>query len=335
MGRKLSYKAIIAREYIQKFSNASTNSIARMLIRDYPIDFDNFEQARGIVRHQRGEIKTHTVKNPIQIRSEETKKKFMIKQTDLPQSDYSKVETFVIPKGQNNILILSDIHFPYQDNQALELALNYGLENKVNTIYLNGDILDFYQCSRFTKDRRLRDMAGELEMGRNFLKMLQETFKCPIYYKIGNHEKRYEDYLMIKAPELLGIDDFKLEQLLRMREYGVTLIKDKQMAKAGKLPILHGHEWFGGFAPPVNPARGLFLKAKESCLVGHHHRTSEHTEKTLSGEVTTTWSTGCLCGLEPEYAPYNNYNHGFAHIKVDKNGNYELKNIRIINYKIV
>jgi hypothetical protein len=183
--------------------------------------------------------------------------------------------------------------------------------------------------------KELQDMAGELEMGRNFLKMLQETFKCPIYYKIGNHEKRYEDYLMIKAPELLGIDDFKLEQLLRMREYGVTLVKDKQMAMAGKLPILHGHEWFGGFAPPVNPARGLFLKAKESCLVGHHHRTSEHTEKTLSGEVTTTWSTGCLCGLEPEYAPYNNYNHGFAHIKIDKSGNYELKNIRIINYKIV
>ena len=116
MGRKLSYKAIIAREYIQKFSNASTNSIARMLIRDYPIDFDNFEQARGIVRHQRGEIRTHTVKNPIQIRSEETKKKFMIKQTDLPQSDYSKVETFVIPKGQNNILLCSRSRCAWKNN---------------------------------------------------------------------------------------------------------------------------------------------------------------------------------------------------------------------------
>jgi Mlc titration factor MtfA (ptsG expression regulator) len=140
---------------------------------------------------------------------------------------------------------------------------------------------------------------------------------------------------MLKAPELLGVDDFKLEQLLRFREFGVTLVKDKQIAMAGKLPILHGHEWYGGFAPPVNPARGLFLKAKESALVGHHHRTSEHTEKTLSGEVLTTWSTGCLCGLEPEYAPYNNYNHGFAHVKVASDGNYELKNIRIINYKIV
>lgn len=330
-----TYKAEITKEYIFKFSQASTMAIARMLVQDHPIDFPSVEQARGNVRRYRGEMKYKNKNVAVQIRSEETKKQFMSKKFELPETDYSKIEPFIIPKGQNNILILSDIHFPYQDNEALQLALNYGVENKVNAVYLNGDILDFYQCSRFTKDRRLRDMAGELEMGRAFLKMVQAKFKCPIYYKIGNHEKRYEDYLMIKAPELLGIDDFKLEQLLRMREFGVTLIKDKQMALAGKLPILHGHEWFGGFAPPVNPARGLFLKAKESAIVGHHHRTSEHTEKTLSGEVTTTWSTGCLCGLEPEYAPYNNYNHGFAHVKVDKDGSYELKNLRIINYKIV
>jgi len=329
-----TYKAEIAKEYILKYSQASTMAISRLLVENHPIDFSNTEQARAMVRYFRNETHKKT-KNPIQIRSAETKKQFMSKTFDLPETDYSKIEPFIIPKGQNNILILSDIHFPYQDNEALQLALNYGLENKVNAIYLNGDILDFYQCSRFTKDRRLRDMAGELEMGRSFLKMLQAKFKCPIYYKIGNHEKRYEDYLMIKAPELLGIDDFKLEQLLRMREFGVTLVKDKQMAMAGKLPILHGHEWFGGFAPPVNPARGLFLKAKESCIVGHHHRTSEHTEKTLGGEVTTTWSTGCLCGLEPEYAPYNNYNHGFAHVKIGDKGSYELKNLRIINYKIV
>jgi len=331
-----TYKKDIVISYLSKFPKASTMAISRMVYNENKLDFDSVDQARGIVRRYRGEagVNNSTVTN-VSTRTTETKKQFMKKTIELPESDYEKCEPFIIPKGQNNILILSDIHFPYQDNKALELALNYGLENKVNAVYLNGDIADFYQCSRFTKDRRLRDMAGELEIVRNFLKQLQELFKCPIYYKIGNHEKRYEDYLMIKAPELLGIDDFKLEQLLRFREFGVTLVKDKQMALAGKLPILHGHEWFGGFAPPVNPARGLFMKAKESCIVGHHHRTSEHTEKSLSGDVTTTWSTGCLCGLEPEYAPYNNYNHGFAHVKVGKDGNYELKNIRIINYKIV
>jgi len=329
-----TYKKDIVLEYLGKFPNSATMSLSRLILKENPLDFTTLENVRNLVRTYRGERGKNSSKVSIVGRRDEQQRKDAIARK-LPESDYQKCEPFIIPKGQNNILILSDIHFPYQDNKALELAINYGIENKVNAIYLNGDTLDFYQCSRFTKDRRLRDMAGELQMGREFLKLLQDTFKCPIYFKIGNHEKRYEDYLMIKAPELLGIDDFKLEQLLRFREFGVTLVKDKQMALAGKLPILHGHEWYGGFAPPVNPARGLFLKAKESAIVGHHHRTSEHTEKTLGGDVTTTWSTGCLCGLEPEYAPYNNYNHGFAHVVVGKDGNYQLKNMRIINYKIV
>jgi len=329
------YFSDIVIKYIEKFPNGTTHAIARLILKENPLDFNNFEQVRGLVRNYRGENSKGLQKTVVQNRTDLQRKLAMSKKYELPESDYQKLEPFIIPKGQNNILILSDIHLPYQDNKALELAINYGIENNVNCVYLNGDTIDMYQASRFIKDRLLRDLAGELEMTRNFLKTLQDTFKCPIYFKIGNHEVRWEHFLMLKAPELLGIDDFKLEQILRFREYGVTLVKDKQMAMAGKLPILHGHEWFGGFAPPVNPARGLFLKAKESCIVGHHHRTSEHTEKSLSGEVTTTWSTGCLCGLEPEYAPFNNYNHGFAHIKVSKDGNYELKNIRIIDYKIV
>ena len=330
-----TYKKDIILSYLQKFPKATTMAISRMIFFENPLDFTTLEGVRGCVRQYRCETKKVSKVSPTAVRTPEEKKQAMRRLSELPETDYQKTEPFIIPKGQNNILVLSDIHLPYQDNEALTLALNYGIENKVNAVYLNGDTIDMYQASRFTKDRRLRDLAGELQICRDFLKMLQDMFKCPIYFKIGNHEARWEHFLMLKAPELLGIDDFKLEQILRFREFGVTLVKDKQIAMAGKLPILHGHEWHGGFAPPVNPARGLFLKAKESALVGHHHRTSEHTEKTLSGNVVTTWSTGCLCGLEPEYAPYNNYNHGFAHVKVGKDGNYELKNIRIINYKIV
>ena len=327
-----TYKRQIALDLITKLPNASTMSLARILLKENPLDFDTLDNARSMIRYYRLESSRQSKTVSSGVRDEKTKKQFTMK---LPESDYQKIEPFIIPKGQNNILVLSDIHLPYQDNKALQLAIDYGIEHKVNAVYLNGDTIDMYQASRFIKDRRLRDLAGELEITRDFLKQLQETFNCPIYFKIGNHEARWEHYLMLKAPELLGVDDFKLEQILRLREFGATLIKDKQISYAGKLPILHGHEWYGGFAPPVNPARGLFLKAKESAIVGHHHRTSEHTEKTLSGDVTTTWSTGCLCGLEPEYAPYNNYNYGFAHIKVQKDGNYHVKNIRIINYKIV
>lgn len=330
-----TYKKKLAVNLIAKMPTASTMALARILYKENPLDYSSLDACRTSIRYYRGEKSNHKPMEKVGERTEQQKKEMMSKSFSLPESDYEATKPFLIPKGQNNILVLSDIHIPYQDNKALELALQYGIDNNVNAVYLNGDTIDMYQGSRFIKDRRLRDLAGELELTRQFLKTLQDTFKCPIYFKIGNHEKRWEDFLKLKAPELLGIEDFKLEQILRFREFGVTLIRDRQIGYAGKLPILHGHEWFAGFAPPVNPARGLFLKAKESCLIGHHHTTSEHTEKSLGGKITTCWSTGCLSGLEPEYNPFNKYNHGFAHVKTDKAGNFEVKNIRIIDYKIV
>lgn len=329
--KKVTYKGEIVREYLLKFPHASTNAISRLLVEDYPIDFNSIESARGIVRSHRGEL-NNSVKQTTSERTIKEKKQFMTKNFELPESDYEKQSEVIVPN--KNILFLSDIHFPYQNNDALKLAIDYGKSEKIDCVYLNGDTIDMYMLSRFIKDRRLRNIADELEMTRNFLKNLQDHFQAPIYYKIGNHEDRWQNFLKLQAPELLGIPDFELSTILRFGEAGVQEVKSKQIAKAGKLPLLHGHEFFSGFAPPVNPARGLYMKAKESSIIGHHHRTSEHTEVSLSGTVTTTWSVGCLCGLQPEYMPFNSWNNGFAHILVEKNGDYEVNNLRIVENKI-
>lgn len=335
-GRPLSYKSKIVIEYLEIYPKATTNAIARMLHSDYPIDFPNFDSARYHVRNHRGEFGRglKSIDTSKHHRTHKERKQAMA-HFNLPESDYEKVKPFVIPKGNNNILMLSDVHIPYQDNKALELALEYGLKQKVNAIYLNGDTMDCYMISRFIKDRRMRNIESELELTREFLSTLQSTFNCPIYFKIGNHEERWENFLKLNAPELFGIPDFELRNVLRFGQYGVQEIKSKQFTYAGKLPLLHGHEFGFSIFSPVNAARGLFLRAKESAVIGHHHQTSEHTEKNLTGDITTTWSVGALCGLEPEYMPFNKWNHGFAHIRVKDNGNYTVDNLRIINYKIV
>ena len=85
--------------------------------------------------------------------------------------------------------------------------------------------MDCYQISRFIKDRRMRDMSEELEDVRNFLKELKKSFNVPIYYKIGNHEDRWENFLRLQAPELLGIADFELRNVLRFNEIGIQEVK--------------------------------------------------------------------------------------------------------------
>jgi len=109
-----SLKAKIAKEYLLAYPTTPTLAIAKMLLNDNPKVFTTLDDARGAVRYHRDE---HGSKNKkaISMRTEDEKKQSQ-GWNKLPDSDYVKVEDYVIPKGNNRVLILSDIQFPYQDN---------------------------------------------------------------------------------------------------------------------------------------------------------------------------------------------------------------------------
>lgn len=253
---------------------------------------------------------------------------------NLPKSFENSFEPFYLPKTNKSILIFSDIHVPFHSIDALTCAIQYGRKNKVDAILLNGDTLDFYKLSRFTVDPLKIDFIKEIEYAKQFLISLKKAMpKAKIYFKVGNHEERLENYLKMKAPELWGIKDFTLDSMLEFGRLGIEIIKDKRIVYAGKMPILHGHEIRLG-AGTVSAARSLALKTKCSAIVSHLHQTSQHTETRLDGKVLSTWSTGCMCELHPEYAPINKWNNGFLHLMLDDNGNYNVENFKIINGKL-
>ena len=158
----------------------------------------------------------------------------------LPASRESVYSAFKLPKTANDILLLSDIHVPYHNIEALTLALKYGMEHQVNTIILNGDLIDFYAISRFEKDPRKRDLAHEVNTCREFLTTLRKLFPTQeIYFKCGNHDVRFEHYIMRQAPDLLGLGEYNLQTLLQLEQHRITFIPDKQIIHAGQLTILH------------------------------------------------------------------------------------------------
>jgi len=328
------FKHEIIREYLLRFPNHADLTMARKIYADNPTIWSNVETIRGAIRGIKGKKQT---KSDYKDRSMFVEPTFNYNPYKLPDSEEKIREPYILPKADNNILLISDLHIPYHNISAITAALKYGQEVKVNTIIINGDLIDFYQMSRFEKDPRKRSIKFEFDSTKAFLVILREAFpNAQIYWLKGNHDVRYEHWLMSKAPEVFDDPYYKLEERLRLNEQGIMLINDKTLVKAGKLNIHHGHLFFRGFMAPVNSARGLFMKAKESTICGHVHKISEHTETNLSGELTTCWSTGCLCELSPDYAPFaNNYAHGFAHIKVEEDRNYSVKNFRIINGKIL
>lgn len=251
---------------------------------------------------------------------------------NLPKSE----ETSYLPYKVDGkkILILSDIHIPYHSIEALTAAFDYAKKEKPDTIILNGDTLDFYSLSRFMKDPRKRDFAYELAVFKEFMDALKRTFSSKIVYKLGNHCVRYEHYLMMKAHELVGVEEFEFANILKARAEGIEIVGDKTIMKAGSLNIIHGHEFGNGVFSPVNIARGLYMKGKTSAIQGHNHQSSEHTESDMNGKVVTTWSLGCLSELHPAYMPLNKWNHGFAIVSVDGD-DFEVQNKRIFKGKVL
>ncbi len=236
--------------------------------------------------------------------------------------------------GPIRALVLSDIHLPYHDKRALNIALKKGEKDKVNFILLNGDTFDFYGISRWEKDPRKRDFPGEIQIGKDFLAHLRSRFpKAKIVFKWGNHDERWDIHFKQKAPELLGIPEFELESIFQFDRLKIQSVKEMRPIKLGELHIIHGHEYRFPIANPVNAARGFFLRTGLSCIGGHLHQTSQHSQKRMDDHVVTCWSTGCLCDLHPDYAPLNQWNHGFARVDIDKNGAYDVRNLRIIHGK--
>lgn len=234
-------------------------------------------------------------------------------------------------------LFLCDLHIPYHDGQALRAALRYGQMWGPERIVLNGDIADFFSVSFWEKDPRKRNLSKEIKDVRQFLEVLRKMFpKAEIIFKPGNHEERWERYLSVKAPELLGMSEFQLENVLHFEKHRIKMVGNRQPMRIGDhLHVIHGHEFERqSIGVPVNAARKFYMQGKVIAIGGHLHHTSEHVEKGMDGKVVSCWSMGCLADLHPDYAPLNKWNHGFATVEFHRD-QFRVDNIKIIKGKVV
>ena len=250
----------------------------------------------------------------------------------LEEGEY-EIRTPYLIKGERNILVISDIHIPYHVRPVLMLALETCRD--VDTIILNGDIVDFYACSFWDKRPDKTLLKREIEMGWNFFDGLRKMFpSAEIIFKSGNHEFRFERYICQKAPAFFGMDSFAIPEILKLKDYGISYVSDKQMIKAGDLTIIHGHE-IRMTLGAVNVARTLYLKANANIMFGDRHVSQEYFQRDIHGKVRGAWAVGCLCDLSPDYAPVNNWNHGFARVQLNSDNSFSVDNKKIILGKVL
>jgi len=305
-----------------------TMTLAKKLVKSDGELFQSVEVARSCVRRVRGENGTENRKHHKNVGGKR-RVNTPIGNIVPPSDSQPQITTPVNLKLKGHGTIISDLHMPYHSEEAVEAALEHSYKNnKMDWILINGDLIDFYQASRWNRNPKARDVEGEIGIAREFLVGLTKHYKRVIL-KVANHEARLDNYVYANAPVLAGLRCLTLPELLGTEEHGIQFVGAQQIMHVGKhLTILHGHELASSANNPVNPARGVFMRAKDNAIISHHHKPSEHVENTIRGKVISTFSLGCLCDLRPPYAPVNGYVHGFANMYVEGN-DFEVDNYRI------
>jgi len=330
----MSLKVDLARKYRKKHGmDMPTLKLARIMYNDHKLTFTDVEDARNKLRYIAGKRGAKEATNKVESEFFE-KEERPRNPYKLPESDETVYDPFIL-KNHKRIAIFCDPHAPYHSVQAITAALAYCKKDKVDALLINGDGWDFHGISHFMTDPSKKKFHEEIQIGADLFNRMRQVLDVPLYYKLGNHCERYQHFLWQKAKEIIGLDEFKLEEIIEKRIPGTVVISGKTIIKANDLNIVHGHEFASSIMSPVNIARGLYLRAKANTICGHHHRSSEHTEQDINGKMITTWSIGCMSELHPQYMPINSWNHGFAIVDLFGDKDFEVRNKRIWKGKIL
>ena len=322
----------IIKSYLDQYPNLANMTLAKKIYNENKIKFTTLEYVRERIRYYRGACglkKLQTLKTDKYLNQEKLEKKY-----NLPKSIKQKYKPYKIIGNRG--LIFADVHIPFQNNDAIETMFNYTINKNLDFIIILGDLIDCFDISSFNKEPNKVRLRKEIELAKKFLQELTRIYpKAKIYYKFGNHCKRYDTYLINHAPELYDISEIKLNVLLDLYNLGINYIEEERYIDLMGLYLLHGHEMKRSIINPINAARGLYLRTKTTSLVAHFHQKSEHPAKTISGKIQTCWSIGCLCQLNPKWLPINDWENGFALYERYDHNYWGIDNKKIIKNRVV
>jgi predicted phosphodiesterase len=317
----------LLREFLDSHPDLPSRTAARIAYRDYPTMWTTQDACLTMVRKLRGASGTESRKNQ---KCSSTKALPGIGMPT-PFKEFEHPEFFNV-NDKGRVLILADVHIPYHDPKALEAAVKYGKSNKVSTVLLLGDALDFHGISKFEESPEKRNLSKELTKYREFFTWLRQEFpKARIIFKEGNHEERYNLFMIKKAYELLGVEQFSLTKVLDLEKRGIEHVNERRKIMLGKLMAVHGHEL--KLTSGQLPARNLYNKMTCNVIAGHVHKTSTSTTTTALGHRITTQTIGTLGKLRRDYAVINQWDQSFGEVDVSNGGAWELRVKKVIDGK--
>lgn len=213
------------------------------------------------------------------------------------------------------ILYYSDIHGnDHQNHAAVERMLDHMASEEWDHVIDGGDRIDAYSVSRYDKDpKRIGSLPAELAWSREFSKQVEaRAGSATLHFTRGNHEQRIPDYLRRKAPELEGLAELSLQNLMGLDGWNVH---GREGVVINGMRFYHGDYTAKGAGNSVRKALDALW---QSVVQGHCHRqaivrTRKHTE-------FVGVEAGCLCSMDPEYMAHPDWQTGWVSLLLEPNG---------------
>lgn len=258
-----------------------------------------------------------------------------------------KLTDGILESTSRKILCLSDIHFPF----ALEDELKRALEDHsdADIVVLNGDILDGYIYSTFSKAKRIAALKEYLA-AFELVKICSENFKNVVIVS-GNHDSRPAKALasagfekeesQVLRPDLLA----RIANGEMLNESGELVEKlnfsnvhyqqyDSWYVRVGKTIFAHPSGYKGGPGGTAQKLYDYFIKRMssesfDSIVVGHTHKIYKGVfcNKLLIEQ-------GAMCDRQPYQHKCNlrflHAMNGYAVIHQDQHGNTDFNKSHVV-----
>lgn len=241
----------------------------------------------------------------------------------------------------NRILCLSDFHFPY--NLPKEILSDY--VGRVDTLVLNGDLLDQQSISKFSKNFRISPMEEMIGCRQYLIDLIEYICPHKVIINKGNHEERFGNYLAknidCELKELMpqtaldyivddGFNHYDKRAGIKQHYSPIKEMFDNIEIEytgnwwcvVGKAVIAHPLTYSASMLKTSEKAVNYFYRQNidfDTCVLGHTHKLGSY----IQGNVHM-FEQGCLCRTEEmTYADgYLSYpqQKGFLYLCQDGNG---------------
>lgn len=240
----------------------------------------------------------------------------------------------VFKKAAYQYLVVSDLHAPAHDPNAIDVVTQIGQAADVDELVVAGDFFDCHSLSKYvpTADRPIR-WVDERAEAVPVLAALRASFDGkPATLLYGNHDNRPDRWIASNAVALQGL--FTLDELLGIQDLDFQKPENNALIIEDKLQIIHGER--------VRKDAGASVKAEVlesgmSTIMGHVHRRALYELTLKSQEIRGDQpligvELGCLADLHPGYLAKEktaNWQHGAAIVSVYGDGLLDVEQIRI------